>query len=68
MQTGWIEPWDDIWYYADASGALFSGWQQIGGTWYYFDEYGYMLHDTWKDGYYLNESGTWVTTPSYAGW
>ena len=28
----------EYWFYASSSGALMSGWQQINGTWYYFDK------------------------------
>ena len=44
MGTGWIAWTYDYgdgtdytaWYYADSNGALMSGWQWIGGAWYYF--------------------------------
>ncbi|MBR3643439.1 MAG: hypothetical protein IKN57_08035, partial [Parasporobacterium sp.] len=44
MGIGWIAYTYDfgdgtdhtIWYYADSSGALISGWRWINGAWYYF--------------------------------
>ena len=32
------------WYYADSSGALQTGWKNIGGSWYYFSQYGYYMY------------------------
>ena len=37
------------WYYANSSGVLQTGWQNIGGSWYYFSEYGYTMY---YNGYY----------------
>lgn len=51
--TGW-------WYTEGNSWA--TGWRNIQGKWYYFDSsYGYMVHDTTVDGYYLSSSGAWIT-------
>ena len=39
-------------------GRALTGWQQIGGKWYYFDDSGKMLSGTWtEDGFYLTAEG-----------
>lgn len=48
---------NDIWYYVDADGKPYTGWQKIDGSWYYFNYLGQMLSDGWQDGYYLASSG-----------
>lgn len=50
----------DYWIcYKDNSKAY--GWNNINGNWYYFyDRNGYMAHDTFIDGYYLNSDGAWT--------
>ncbi len=32
------EYWVTDWYYAGSSGALYTGWHEISGKWYYFDQ------------------------------
>ena len=53
VTNGWIpQTWDDgytEWYYANEDGSLLTGWQQIGGKWYFFN--------TW---YYDEESGYFI--------
>lgn len=39
-----------------------TGWKQIGGNWYYFYSDGYMAHDEYVGGYYLNSAGAWTTS------
>jgi len=42
VSNGWFqEKFDDYseWYYAGADGALIKGWKQIGGKWYFFDDW-----------------------------
>ncbi|HJC07010.1 MAG TPA: hypothetical protein H9704_12845, partial [Candidatus Enterocloster excrementipullorum] len=41
MLTGWYQDdQDGKWYYLNPSdGRMLTGWQNIGGTWYYFNEY-----------------------------
>ena len=60
---------DATWYYGDSNGLLLSGWQMIGGKWYYFDpEYYYMYTGYGNiDGkvYMFDTNGAWTTTP---GW
>ncbi|MFW2491752.1 hypothetical protein ACN077_24825 [Clostridium chromiireducens] len=36
------------------------GWRYINGEWYYFEENGYMAHDTIIDGYKLDSDGAWI--------
>ena len=33
------------WYYANPDGTLATGWKKIGGTWYYFSDWGWMYND-----------------------
>ncbi len=63
------------WFYTDNNGVAKTGWQQINGKWYYFENsYGQMCtgttqikesDDTYK-WYYLDGTGAWVKNPS--GW
>lgn len=46
------------WWYA-AGNSYYTGWQNIGGKWYYFNNNGYMLYSTIKDGYFLQSDGSW---------
>ena len=45
------------WYQNDNGSYPRSTWQQIDGAWYCFDGAGYMLHDTWINGYYVGSDG-----------
>lgn len=78
QSSGWISR-SEGWYYADARGALITGWKDIRGTWYYFDgnneQYpGLMVENCTKyiDGhqYYFNADGAmqfgWLHYPE--GW
>lgn len=38
------------------------GWKKIDSIWYYFDQSGYMAHNTIIDGYYINYKGIGVAT------
>ena len=46
MTTGWYyhdyPTGGGSWYYSNNSGAVYTGWQKIGGEWYYFDAWGRM--------------------------
>lgn len=53
------------WWYGDSSGWYATGWQKIEGTWYYFNDAGYMASGEWYNGYWLNNDGSW--TYSYTG-
>ena len=67
MKTGWIySSWSDDWYYANSSGALQKGWQNIGGKRYYFEpDNDYMFSDgiytIEGDAYYFASSGAMQT-------
>ena len=41
METGWhkdgVRDGHDVWYWLDASGAVYEGWALVGGSWYYLD-------------------------------
>lgn len=49
--TGW-------WYEEESSYA--TGWQLIDGKFYYFSNNGYMMHDTYVEGYKLGPDGAWI--------
>ena len=51
------------WWYSEGN-SWATGWREINGKWYYFDQQGYMAKNTVVDGYYVNENGEWV--PSYS--
>lgn len=85
MRTGWIlvdaYTWTDddetvhkfeTWYHASGSGALDSGWKQIGGKWYYFHKYGNMAYGERRINgidYIFKDDGEmetgWILTNSY---
>jgi hypothetical protein len=52
-RTGW-------WYEEGDSYA--TGWKLINGKYYYFSTNGYMLHDTYVEGYQLGSDGAWVVS------
>ena len=60
--TDWVDdPWS-IWYYFKSNG-MHRGWLQLGKTWYYFDEDGWMLNDCIQ-----NIGGVWnEETEEYEG-
>ena len=41
------------------------GWKKIDSKWYYFEQSGYMAHNTIVDGYYIDSSGVGVVTHSH---
>jgi hypothetical protein len=49
------------WWYAEGS-SYATGWRLIAGKYYYFSDNGYMLHDTYIDGYELGSDGAWVVS------
>lgn len=65
-ETGWQKN-DTGYWFARANGSYPKDqFEKIDGTWYYFDENGYMLSDKWQkrpDGtwYYFDESGEMAT-------
>ena len=52
------------WYYADANGVFVTGWKQIKGNWYYFDEHEYYAykgsHYIDVEQYWFNDDCVWV--------
>lgn len=59
----WI--WEDVgWWFQNGDGSYPQNeWKQIGSTWYYFDQEGYMKTGLLEDDgkvYYLNEDGAMV--------
>lgn len=52
----------ESWWYDNQNGTYAkSGWSQIDGVWYYFDEAGWMLaNTTTPDGYQVGASGAWI--------
>ena len=52
----------ESWWYDNQDGTYAkSGWSQIDGAWYYFDEAGWMLSNTTTpDGYQVGTSGAWI--------
>ncbi len=68
MRAGWVQESDGSWYYYDTyTGQIKSGWQYIGGAWYYLDpENGNkMLTEGWHtiggSRYYMYGSGAMAT-------
>ena len=57
-QTGWVS--GDEKYWLDGSGAAVTGWQEIDGKWYYFQEDNTMATDMTIDSYYVGKDGAWV--------
>ena len=58
---------------SNSSSAVTSGWVQKDGVWYYYDEQGNPVTNTWKGSYYLKSDGKmaqseWVYDASYQSW
>lgn len=60
------------WWYTEGN-SYATGWRLIDGKYYYFSDNGYMMHDTYVDGYKLGSDGAWIvstprvsTTTNYA--
>ncbi len=54
----WREDGTGLWY--AESNSWVTGWKQIGGKWYYFNNNGYMAHDTVIGAYKLGSDGAWI--------
>lgn len=57
--TGW-------WYQEDNNNYPVNSWKELDGKWYYFNQDGYMVSNTWIGNYYLGSDGamlTNITTP-----
>ena len=70
MATGLYEVEDGQYYYFNTShdgayGAMRTGWQSIGGDWYWFSQDGLMVMSDWatdgRDEYYFDAEGHMVT-------
>lgn len=54
------------WFYFDANGKMLTGWQVIGGRWYYMNtaadgsQGACLLNTATPDGYTVNENGEWT--------
>ena len=46
---------------SETEAPIVSGWQQEGEKWYYYDEQGTMLTDTWVENYYVGADGVMLT-------
>ena len=57
-------------YYFNDAGYMVTGWQQINGDWYYFDESGAMMKNAWIDNhkYYVGPDGKWIEDYSKPHW
>ena len=69
MKTGFVyDPAYEGWFFCDESGRMLTGWQQIDGTWYYFNTApdgtrGRMYASAvTPDGYTVDEQGAWIPT------
>ena len=52
QDAGWKQDTDtNKWYYWTTNAGAATGWREIGGKWYYFDENGVMAVNTKIDGY-----------------
>ncbi|NAS19006.1 hypothetical protein GND98_014285 [Clostridium butyricum] len=64
VQTSDTGYWDtygtQYWHYIDGNNQRVTGWKQINGKWYYFDENGRMLTNTVVNGYKIGADGVWV--------
>ena len=68
--VGWNSDETGYWYSEDGNSYI-TGWKKIDGNYYYFDEKGYMLHDTTAKGtdgniYKLNSKG--IASLLVVGW
>ena len=58
---------------SNSSSAVTSGWVQKDGVWYYYNEQGNPVTNTWKGSYYLKSDGKmaqseWIYDASYQSW
>lgn len=56
LKPGWYQK-EEGWYYFDAELRMPTGWQEIDGVYYCFNEQGLMYADTVIDGWYLDTDG-----------
>ena len=70
---GAFKPRKSIDVKTNSSSAITSGWVQKDGVWYYHDNKGNPVTNTWKGSYYLKSDGKmaqneWVYDTSYQAW
>ena len=53
----WKENSTGKWYQLEDGSYPKNAWKFIDDSWYYFNEYGYMVHDKWIGNYYLKSNG-----------
>ncbi|MCI7796600.1 MAG: serine hydrolase [Lachnospiraceae bacterium] len=67
---------DGVEYLFDADGKMATGWQQLSGSWHYFDGSGAMVKNDWRQDqghwFYLGSDGamatdTWIDRKYYVG-
>uniref|UniRef100_UPI00406CAE84 hypothetical protein n=1 Tax=Neobacillus sp. FSL H8-0543 TaxID=2954672 RepID=UPI00406CAE84 len=49
-----------FWYYLNSGGVMQTGWEYIGGTWYYFYSGSKMVANTKIGSYIIGPSGAWI--------
>lgn len=61
----WRQSSGENWWYSEGN-SWATGWRQIDGKWYYFNNEGYMKFSESINGYHLGENGAWdgVTSKS----
>ena len=57
---GWIQSGNRWWYRHADGGYTRNAWELINGSWYYFDNAGWMLANQWIGNYYVDGSGKWI--------
>ena len=57
----WILNGNRWWYRHADGGYTRNGWELINGSWYYFDNAGWMLSNQWIGNYYVGGSGAMLT-------
>ena len=58
MKTGWLVDNGNT-YYLGSNGVMFTGWQEIGGLYYYFYEDGHKAVNETISGFYVDYNGVW---------
>jgi glucan-binding YG repeat protein len=57
------------WWYDNGDGTYIkNSWAKIDNTWYYFDAYGYMESNCYRDGCWLGSNGAWDPNYSSGKW
>lgn len=56
------------WYERDDKSFPVSQWEGIDGSWYYFNDHGYMLANQWLGNYYLGSAGAMLTNTVVDGY